>query len=211
MYLRKALLIFPLICAATAAAAQEEGLITTGSGGYTMRPGDVLRIEVWGRQELTGRFQVDELGNVNYPMLGVISTVGINVAELRDTLRTGLESLFADPFVTIIPLFRLAVLGKVRDPGLYTVDPTLTVLDLVALAGGPSADGNLNGTRLLRGGEEIRVNLRRQSLRGQTLQEMGVRSGDQIIVPRKAITAGDLSLFVAVAQLGLSLAILLRQ
>lgn len=211
MYLRKALLIFPLICAATAAAAQEEGLITTGSGGYTMRPGDVLRIEVWGRQELTGRFQVDELGNVNYPMLGAISTVGINVAELRDTLRTGLESLFADPFVTIIPLFRLAVLGKVRDPGLYTVDPTLTVLDLVALAGGPSADGNLNGTRLLRGGEEIRVNLRRQSLRGQTLQEMGVRSGDQIIVPRKAITAGDLSLFVAVAQLGLSLAILLRQ
>lgn len=211
MYLRKALLIFPLICAATAAAAQEEGLITTGSGGYTMRPGDVLRIEVWGRQELTGRFQVDELGNVNYPMLGAISTVGINVAELRDTLRTGLESLFADPFVTIIPLFRLAVLGKVRDPGLYTVDPTLTVLDVVALAGGPSADGNLNGTRLLRGGEEIRVNLRRQSLRGQTLQEMGVRSGDQIIVPRKAITAGDLSLFVAVAQLGLSLAILLRQ
>lgn len=211
MYLRKALLIFPLICAATAAAAQEEGLITTGSGGYTMRPGDVLRIEVWGRQELTGRFQVDELGNVNYPMLGAISTVGINVAELRDTLRTGLESLFADPFVTITPLFRLAVLGKVRDPGLYTVDPTLTVLDLVALAGGPSADGNLNGTRLLRGGEEIRVNLRRQSLRGQTLQEMGVRSGDQIIVPRKAITAGDLSLFVAVAQLGLSLAILLRQ
>lgn len=176
-----------------------------------MRPGDVLRIEVWGRQELTGRFQVDELGNVNYPMLGAISTVGINVAELRDTLRTGLESLFADPFVTITPLFRLAVLGKVRDPGLYTVDPTLTVLDLVALAGGPSADGNLNGTRLLRGGEEIRVNLRRQSLRGQTLQEMGVRSGDQIIVPRKAITAGDLSLFVAVAQLGLSLAILLRQ
>lgn len=211
MYLRKALLIFPLICAATAAAAQEEGLITTGSGGYTMRPGDVLRIEVWGRQELTGRFQVDELGNVNYPMLGAISTVGINVAELRDTLRTGLENLFADPFVTITPLFRLAVLGKVRDPGLYTVDPTLTVLDLVALAGGPSADGNLNGTRLLRGGEEIRVNLRRQSLRGQTLQEMGVRSGDQIIVPRKAITAGDLSLFVAVAQLGLSLAILLRQ
>ncbi|MCZ6759089.1 MAG: polysaccharide export protein [Gemmatimonadetes bacterium] len=211
MYLRKALLIFPLICAATAAAAQEEGLITTGSGGYTMRPGDVLRIEVWGRQELTGRFQVDELGNVNYPMLGAISTVGINVAELRDTLRTGLENLFADPFVTITPLFRLAVLGKVRDPGLYTVDPTLTVLDLVALAGGPSADGNMNGTRLLRGGEEIRVNLRRQSLRGQTLQEMGVRSGDQIIVPRKAITAGDLSLFVAVAQLGLSLAILLRQ
>ena len=211
MNLRKALLIFPLICAATTAAAQEEGLVTTWSGGYTLRPGDVLRIEVWRREELTGRFQVDELGNVNYPMLGAISTVGINVAELRDTLRTGLENLFADPFITITPLFRLAVLGKVRNPGLYTVDPTLTVLDVVALAGGPAANGNMNGTRLIRGGEEIRIDLRRQSLRGQTLQEMGVRSGDQIVVPRKAITAGDIAVFAAVAQVGLSLIILLRQ
>lgn len=211
MNLRNALLIFPLICAATAAAAQEEGLVTTGSGGYTLRPGDVLRIQVWGREELSGRFQVDELGNVNYPMLGAISTVGINVAELRDTLRTGLENLFADPFITITPLFRMAVLGKVRNPGLYTVDPTLTVLDVVALAGGPAADANMNGTRLIRGGEEIRVDLRRQSLRGQTLQEMGVRSGDHIEVPRKAITAGDIAVFAAVAQVGLSLVILLRQ
>lgn len=211
MNLRKALLVLPLICAATTATAQEEGLVTTGSGGYTLRPGDVLRIQVWGREELSGRFQVDELGNVNYPMLGAISTVGINVAELRDTLRTGLENLFADPFITITPLFRMAVLGKVRNPGLYTVDPTLTVLDVVALAGGPAADANMNGTRLIRGGEEIRVDLSRQSLRGQTLQEMGVRSGDQIVVPRKAITAGDIAVFAAVAQVGLSLVILLRQ
>lgn len=216
------LVIVALASGAAALAAQEQSAIFTGGAtSYVLNPGDVLRIEVWGRETLSGQFLVDELGNVNYPMLGAISTRGITVAELRDTLRSGLENLFASPFVTITPLFRLAVLGEVRNPGLYTIDPTLTVLDVVALAGGPTPDGNLNNTRLIRRKTEtaadsseadtLAADTLQQTLRGQTLQEMGVRSGDRIVVPRKRFTLRDIALFASIAQLGISIILLLRQ
>ncbi len=215
------LVIVALASGAAALAAQEQGAIFTGgAASYVVNPGDVLRIEVFGRETLTGQFQVDELGNVNYPMLGAINTRGITVAELRDILRSGLENLFASPFVTITPLFRLAVLGDVRKPGLYTIDPTLTVLDVVALAGGPTSVGNLNKTRLIRAKMETTTDSLEagsaaadalQTLRGRTLQEMGVRSGDRIIIPRKKFTLGDIALYASIAQLGVSIIILLRQ
>ena len=221
------IMIVALASGAAALAAQEQGAIFTGStASYVVNPGDVLRIEVFGRETLTGQFQVDELGNVNYPMLGAISTRGITVAELRDILRSGLENLFASPFVTITPLFRLAVLGEVRNPGLYTIDPTLTVLDVVALAGGPTSVGDLNRTRLIRAKMEtttdslqadslvagsLAADTLEQTLRGRTLQEMGVRSGDRIVVPRKRFTLADIALYASIAQLGVSIIILLRQ
>ncbi len=216
------LVIVALASGAAALAAQEQGAIFTGGAtSYVLNPGDVLRIEVFGRETLSGQFQIDELGNVNYPMLGAISTRGITLAELRDTLRSGLENLFASPFVTITPLFRLAVLGEVRNPGLYTIDPTLTVLDVVALAGGPTRDADLNKTRLIRAETEtttdslaagsLAADTLRQSLRGQTLQEMGVRSGDRILIPRKKFTLADIALYASIAQLGVSIIILLRQ
>ena len=216
------LVIVALASGAAALAAQEQGAIVTGDAtSYVLNPGDVVRIEVFGRETLSGQFQVDELGNVNYPMLGAINTRGITVAELRDILRSGLENLFASPFVTITPLFRLAVLGEVRSPGLYTVDPTLTILDVVALAGGPTPDGNLNNTHLIRHRVETATDFPeagslvadtlQQTLRGQTLQEMGVRSGDRIVVPRKRFTLRDIALMASIAQLGISIIILLRQ
>ena len=53
----------------------------------------------------------------------------MTLAALRERMRQGLEQIFKSPFVTVTPLFRMAVLGQVRNPGLYTVDPAFSVLD----------------------------------------------------------------------------------
>src|ERR1051326_4896685 len=128
-------------------------LISAPSGNYTLRPGDVLRVDVWGQTQFSGQFLVDETGHLQYPVIGDIQVSNLTVAELRDRMRQGLEQIFKSPFVTVAPLFRMAVLGEVRQPGLYTVDPTLSVLDVVAMAGGPSPSGNMNKIR----SEERRV------------------------------------------------------
>jgi polysaccharide export outer membrane protein len=112
--------------------------------------------------------------------------------------------------VTIIPRFRIAVLGEVRTPGLYTVDPTLSVLDVVALAGGSTPVGNLGKIKVFRGGGETRVSFEEESLRGRSLQEIGIRSGDQVIVPRSFFTRNDLSFLLQFLQIGLSIAIFVR-
>jgi polysaccharide export outer membrane protein len=189
------LLVAALGPAVAPASAQEpdpaQRVVGTVGSSLTLQPGDIVQIEVWGQEQYSGRFLIDETGVFQYPILGIVDTRTLTVAQLRDTLRTALEGLFTNPFVTITPLFRVAVLGEVRSPGLYTVDPTLSVLDLVALAGGTTPVGNLGKIRVLRSGAESRLSFEEEALRGRTLQEVGVRSGDQVIVPRRFFTRQD--------------------
>jgi polysaccharide biosynthesis/export protein len=200
----------PVLLALTLVAgplrAQQSGTaaLSAAAGSYTLRPGDVLKVEVWGQQQFSGQFLVDETGHLQYPVLGDIEVRNLTVGELRERMRSGLEQIFKSPFVTVAPLFRMAVLGNVQHAGLYTVDPTLSVLDVVAMAGGPSPSGDMNKIRLLRAGAEAHLSFNQ----GRSLQEMGVRSGDQIVVGRKAFAREDVGLFLTVVQVGLSVAIL---
>lgn len=182
-------------------------MVSQGAPGYTLRPGDVVEINVWGRQDYSGQFQIDETGLIHYPVLGEINTAEMTIGSLREALRAGLGTLFTNPFVTITPRFRIAVLGEVVRPGLYTVDPTLSVLDVVALAGGSTPVGNLGKIRVFRSGAETRVSLEQLSTRGRSLQEVGIRSGDEIVVPRKFFARDDMGTLLQIIQIGLSIAI----
>lgn len=184
-----------------------QGVVTGATSGYLVRPGDVLDIHVWGQDAFTGKFQVDVNGMIQYPVLGDIDTRNLTVAALRDTLRAGLSRIFTTPFVTVTPLFRMAVLGEVRAPGLYTADPTMTVVDVVAMAGGATSSGNMRKIRVLRGGKQEEISFDAGSMGGRSLAEIGVRSGDEIVVPRKWFTREDLALLLSVAQVALSVAI----
>ena len=200
-----------LLAAAPLAAQQPTApppVQTTGSA-YHLRPGDIVRITVWGQQAYSGQFEIDEHGMLAYPGIGDINTTSLTVAQLRAQIQKGLETIFNSPFVTVNPQFRVAVLGTVQRPGLYTVDPTLSVLDVVALAGGPATGGDLNGVKLLRGGEQTRLRLE-GGIKGHTLEEIGVRSGDQIIVPHKFFSRDNVFLFLQVVQIAVSVAVLAK-
>ena len=186
------------------AAQQTTAAAPAPTTSYMLRAGDVLKVTVWGHADFSGQFVVDETNHIQFPVIGDIDAHNVSVAELRDRLRAGLDQLFKQPFVTVEPLFRMAVLGQVRSPGLYTVNPTLSVLDVVAMAGGPTPSGSLNKIQLMRGGEALQLSFSK----GSSLQDMGVRSGDQIMVGRKGFSREDLGLILTVAQVALSVAIL---
>ena len=197
------LLLFPVL----PAVAQDQN--TTGADpSYRLRPGDILVITVWGQAEYSGEFKVDETGHIPYPVLGEIDTREKTMTQIREEIRVGMQRIFNDPFVTVTPQFSIAVLGEVRNPGLFPVDPTLTVLDIVAMAGGPSQNGNINKIQLLRGGQTLDLRFERDRVGALTLQEVGLRSGDQIMVARRGFTNDDLRTLLSILQLGLSVAIL---
>jgi len=200
-------LLVPLLLGAVPLAAQQPPSPPAVDSAYHLRPGDVIKVVVWGQVDYSGEYQIDERGILEYPIVGALDVRDFTVSRLRDRIRQGLETIFNNPFVTVRPQFRMAVLGKVERPGLYVVDPTLSVLDVVALAGGPSSSGNLNRVKLLREGDELRLGLE-GGIRGRTLQEIGVRSGDQIIVPRRFLSREDVILILQIVQIGVSVALL---
>ncbi len=188
------------------AFAQDQN--TTGSvPSYRLRPGDVLVITVWGQDAYSGEFKVDETGRIPYPVLGEIDTRDKTMAQIRAEIMAGLQRIFNDPFVTVNPRFSIAVLGEVRNPGLFPVGPTLTVLDIVAMAGGPSPNGNINKIQLLRGGETLDLRFEADRLGALTLQQVGLRSGDQVLVARRGFTGDDLRTLLTIVQVVLSVAI----
>ena len=175
-----------------------------------LRPGDVIKIQVFGHDELSGDYLIDENAVLLLPLLGEMNVRDMVVPELRTRIRAGYAQLFTQAFITITPLFRVAVLGEVVRPGLYSVDPTLTVYDLLALASGPLRTANERKTRLLRGGQEIALGIDPASLARATLRALGIRSGDQVLVPRRSITREDWVIILQLANLVVALYAILR-
>ncbi len=153
-----------------------------------LQPGDVVRIQVFGRAEHNGEYPVDENFILLLPLIGELDVRNLTVPQLRVRIRAEYSRLYTQSFVSIIPLFRVAVLGEVVRPGLYSADPTMTVFDLLALAGGVAPTGRTGDLRLIRDNQTFSLRLDAASLASATLRELGVRSGDQMIVPRKRLT-----------------------
>ena len=199
------------VLAAAPAAAQNPPSAPDSLRIIAVRPGDVVKIQVWGHEELSGEFPVDENFDLFYPIVGAINVRELTVRQLRDRLNHELESLFQHPFIVVVPLFRVAVLGEVFRPSLYSVDPTMTVFDVIAEAGGPTRDANQRRMELVRGGETIRVALDATAIGRATLRELGIRSGDHIVLPRKAITLSEFSLGLQIVTLVLTLYTVVRK
>ena len=191
------------VLAGAPAAAQNPPSAPDSLRVIAVRPGDVVKIQVWGHEELSGEFPVDENYDLFYPIVGAINVRELTVRQLRDRLNHELESLFQHPFIVVVPLFRIAVLGEVQRPSLYSIDPTMTVYDVIALAGGVTTAANQRKIQLLRGGEEVRLALDATAIGRATLRDLGIRSGDHIVVPRKRFTRDDVSFFLQVATFGL--------
>jgi len=112
-------------------------------------PADLLEVSVFGVPELDGRYQVDYLGRIKMPLVGEVNAMGLSTYELSDLLEQKLgETYLQDPDVNIVVAEsmdsgrEITVEGSVAKPGLYPVDTELTLLQAIALAGGPSDTAN---------------------------------------------------------------------
>jgi len=145
-------------------------------------PGDAVRVLIWREPDLSGEFVVNELGVVTFPMLGKRDVTSIPLEGLREKLIAEYSAELRNPSITITPLRRIYVLGEVTKPGLYSVDPTITLAGALALAGGASPLGNLDNLRILRDGKLIRKNVSANT----SLSTVDIRSADQVFVDRRS-------------------------
>lgn len=148
----------------------------------TLQPGDVLKVEIWREEDLSGEFIVDEFGTVTLPLLGDRQVTGAAMRGVRENLIKDYRLQLRNPSISITPLRRINVLGEVNKPGVYEVDPTISLAAAVALAGGATPNGDLKKIRVVRGNEVIRERVGAES----SLNTVDIRSGDEIFVDRRS-------------------------
>ncbi len=154
-----------------------------------LQPGDMVRVALSREVGMSGDYLVDETGMVALPLIGSRETSNRTPAALKQELVSAYADQLRNQTIQITFLRRVRVVGEVRTPGLYHADPTMTLGDVVALAGGATNTGKQNDIRIVRDGEEFDVDLR-----SGVFQQ--IRSGDHIIVPEKGWFARNRTLMV---------------
>ncbi len=146
---------------------------------WTVLAGDEVRVRIYREPDLSGQWIVNSRGEVLLPGLGRMLAVGLTVDSLAQRITDGYARRITDAVVDVGLVRNMPVLGEVRNPGVYQVEPTMTVQLLVAKAGGLRGTSLRSPTILLQKGRDGT----RYSLSvDQRLDRVPVDEGDAIIV-----------------------------
>ena len=97
-------------------------------------------------------YYVEQDGEINLPILGRIKLAGYTIVQAEDTLEYHVRKYLEKSVVKIrLQNFKFSVLGEVEQEGtLLSSDNSLTLLQALALAGGPSEFGDISRVKVLR-------------------------------------------------------------
>ena len=127
---------------------------------YKLGAGDQLRIIVFGEDNLSGEFIIDNSGYVSMPLIGEVEAGKKSIREFQKAIEVKLlDGYLKDPKVSAEVLnFRpYYILGEVTTSGEYPYSGGLTVLNAVATAGGFTYRANTKVVYIKRAGEQTEV------------------------------------------------------
>jgi polysaccharide export outer membrane protein len=181
------LLISPVFITANAEAQD-----ATDTSHYLIGPNDILNIYVWREDELTQDVTVMPDGRITFPLIGEILAKGQTVTGLKEIITEKLKDFVSTPEVTVIiresRSRRIYTIGKLNQPGPYTLEPDMTVLQALSMAGGFTEWADTKYVLVIRrqeGGGETQYRFNYQEyISGKSLeQNILLEPNDTIVVP----------------------------
>lgn len=161
-WLRLFIVVLLLPLAACATNTRPATYLVETNGPYSLDTGDLLRVVVYGEDQLTGEYRVDDAGNISIPLIGSLpvrgTTTQIVTARITGALASG---YLRNPNVAVeISEYRpFFIQGEVEGSGQYPYVYGMTVRAAISTAGGftDTADRTralvyrLQGTEMIRG------------------------------------------------------------
>jgi len=149
------------------------------------QPGDRVFVLIEGEAGFPDTFPVSTARDLTLPVIGTVPLTGVLRSDIEPYLRKYVSTYIRNPIIRAQPLIPLSVIGSVTAPGFYTVPAGMALTQLLSEAKGPNADANLAGMTISREGRIVweGAALQRAISEGRTLEQLGVRSGDRVLVP----------------------------
>lgn len=158
---------------------------------YVIGPDDVLSIVFWEQQNHGGDVIVRPDGKITLPLINDVQAAGLTPEQLRQAIVTASTKFLRDPNVTVIVKQtnsrRVYVTGRVNRPGTYVITTPVTVLQMLALAGGVAEFAKKDEIVVMRT-EAGQTNSHKFNykdvIKGKKLeQNILLKPGDTVIVP----------------------------
>jgi polysaccharide export outer membrane protein len=175
-----------LLGIATNALAQKESLL--------IGPGDSLHIQVYDTPEMEQRARVTDSGDLPLSFLGNVKVANQTPEQAAHEIERRLiaAGIMRHPQVTIrVDVYatqNASVMGQVVKPGVYEIDTSRKVIDVLALAGGLTDLADRHITIERHGDADKKVDYYYSNQAGTALSDDPmVYPGDRVVVPRVAV------------------------
>ena len=159
---------------------------------YVIGAEDVLGILVWREEEMSGDATVRSDGMITLPLVGDLRAAGLRPEELARKIETLSAVYLTEPNVTVVTRQinsrKAFITGEVSIPGGYSLSGPLTVMQLIALAGGLTEWADEQHIKIMRVGDDGRttaIEFNYEWIRkGKRLdQNILLKPGDTVVVP----------------------------
>jgi len=159
--------------------------------GYVIGQEDVLSVVFWRDKEMSADVVVRPDGKISLPLLNDIQAAGYSPEQLRAQIEKAASKYIAEPNATVIVKAinsrKVHVIGNVGKPGTYPLGGEMTVLQLVALAGGLQEWADASSIKVMRkenGRDQTLKFNYKDVVKGKNLhQNVILKPGDTVIVP----------------------------
>lgn len=192
------LLVFLVLVAPATPGCSKRGVQATevpppATDDTTLGPGDVFMVRVYGEEELSGDHQVAPDGTINFPLLGSVQVSGLEPTAVANKIRSLLKErdIMRDPHVSVYveqyASKRVSVVGAVANPGAFKLEPGMTVVQAISMAGGFSSLADRDGTVVTRrvNGKIVRYRVPVAKVAKGQAEDIEVAAGDIIFVPER--------------------------
>ena len=162
---------------------------------YTLGPGDVLRIQLWGKENKSLELPISRNGTISFPQSGPMSVAGMSFDEARQQIRKQVSEQYIGVQASVslgeLRSMRVFVLGEARNPGSYSVSSLSTITNALYVSGGIKQTGSLRNLQLKRNGKLVgTLDLYDLLLRGDSSHDNRLQPGDVIFIPPVGKRAG---------------------
>jgi polysaccharide biosynthesis/export protein len=170
--------------------------IQQSQAAYNIGPDDMLRISVYGYEDLKTETRVSADGRITFPLIGQVQASGKSSMELEEAIAVKLikGGFIHDAQVSVTVLEhvsqQVSVLGYVNKPGRYPLDSDSSIVDLIAMAGGihEMGDTDVVVTRANNGKQQKQaLNLRTYLENTDNVTPFKMQQGDAVYVPKAPV------------------------
>ena len=154
---------------------------------YRISLNDQFTIILSGSKEAIFDLNVNLDGSILFPELGSISVVGETFQEVKTKLKNLIEQSYIGVQIDLslknLSAKKITIVGAVKTPGTYLVNPFSSISSALGYSGGISEIGTLRNIRLIRtNGKTYSFDLYKLLISGNRSDDITIESGDVIII-----------------------------
>jgi len=156
--------------------------------------GDIFELQIVGEEKLPTTFKVSSDGTVMLPLVKRVAVAGLEPQKVEDIVIQKLKDggQLTDPVVTVTVREynskRIEILGEVQKSGSFPLEPKMSLMRLIAIAGGfnPMAKRDkVSIRRQLRDGSVKAVEVNVEDIMGNLIPDVPLQAGDAVSVPQR--------------------------